>query len=55
MLNSGLPFACFCFALLTINSGLAAVLNATVPMFGALVAWAWFGDRPDRLAHRSAW
>jgi drug/metabolite transporter (DMT)-like permease len=48
ILNSGLPFAFFCFALLTINSGLAAVLNATVPMFGALVAWAWFGDRPDR-------
>lgn len=45
--NSGIPFALFCFALLTINSGLAAVLNATVPMFGALVAWAWFSDRPD--------
>jgi drug/metabolite transporter (DMT)-like permease len=24
------------------------VLNATVPMFGGLVAWAWFDDRPDR-------
>lgn len=45
--NSGIPFALFCFALLTINTGLAAVLNATVPMFGALVAWAWFKDRPD--------
>ncbi|MEJ8825544.1 DMT family transporter [Variovorax humicola] len=45
--NSGLPFALFCFALLTLSSGLAAVLNATVPMFGALVAWAWFRDRPD--------
>ena len=47
VLNSGIPFALFCFALLTINSGLAAVINATVPMFGALVAWAWFRDRPD--------
>ncbi len=45
--NSGIPFALFCFALLTINSGLAAVINATVPMFGALVAWAWFRDRPN--------
>lgn len=45
--NSGLPFALFAFALLSINSGLAAVLNATVPMFGALVAWAWFRERPD--------
>ncbi len=50
--NSGLPFALFAFALIYINSGLAAVLNATVPMFGALVAWAWFGERPhgSRLA-----
>jgi drug/metabolite transporter (DMT)-like permease len=47
VLNSGLPFALFCFALVTMPSGLAAVLNATVPMFGALVAWAWFRDRPD--------
>ena len=47
LLNSGLPFALFAFALLTINTGLAAMLNATVPMFGALVAWAFFGDRPD--------
>ena len=45
--NSGLPFALFCFALLTLNSGLAAVLNATTPMFGALVAWAWFRERPS--------
>jgi drug/metabolite transporter (DMT)-like permease len=44
--NSGLPFALFCFALLTINAGLGAVLNATAPMFGAVVAWAWFSERP---------
>ncbi|MDM0011764.1 EamA family transporter [Variovorax sp. J22P168] len=47
ILNSGLPFAFFAFALLTLTSGLGAVLNATVPMFGALVAWALFNDRPD--------
>ncbi len=45
--NSGLPFALFCYAVLSISGGLAAVLNATTPMFGALIAWAWFGDRPD--------
>lgn len=44
--NSGLPFALFSFALLTITAGLGAVLNATAPMFGALVAWAWFSERP---------
>jgi drug/metabolite transporter (DMT)-like permease len=45
--NSGMPFALFCFALLTLDSGFAAVLNATTPMFGALVAWAWFRERPS--------
>lgn len=47
-LNSGLPFALFAFSLLAITSGLSAILNATVPLFGALVAWAWLGDRPAR-------
>ena len=46
LLNSGLPFALFEFALLSITTGLAAVLNATAPMFGALIAWAWLKDRP---------
>lgn len=46
LLNSGLPFALFSFALLSITTGLSAVLNATVPLFGALVAWAWLKDRP---------
>lgn len=44
--NSALPFACFSYALLSISTGLSAILNATVPMFGALVAWVWLKDRP---------
>ncbi|NML44862.1 EamA family transporter [Ramlibacter sp. G-1-2-2] len=46
VLNSGLPFLLFAFALLSISTGLSAILNATVPLFGALVAWGWLGDRP---------
>ena len=46
LLNSGIPFACFAFALLSITTGLSAILNATVPMFGALVAWVWLKDKP---------
>ncbi|HUR87859.1 MAG TPA: DMT family transporter [Ramlibacter sp.] len=46
ILNSGIPFLCFSFALLAITSGLSAILNATVPLFGALVAWWWLRDRP---------
>lgn len=49
LLNSGIPFACFSFALLSISTGLSAILNATVPLFGALVAWVWLKDRPNRL------
>lgn len=45
VLNSGLPFALFAFALLSITTGLSAILNATVPLFGALVAWFWLKDR----------
>jgi drug/metabolite transporter (DMT)-like permease len=46
ILNSGIPFACFSFALLSITTGLSAILNATVPLFGAVIAWLWFKDRP---------
>ena len=46
LLNSGVPFACFAFALLSISTGLSAILNATVPMFGALIAWVWLKDKP---------
>jgi drug/metabolite transporter (DMT)-like permease len=47
LLNSAIPFACFSFALLAITTGLSAILNATVPLFGALVAWLWLKDRPN--------
>jgi drug/metabolite transporter (DMT)-like permease len=46
VLNSGIPFALFAFSLLTITTGLSSIINATVPMFGALVAWLWLGERP---------
>ena len=46
VLNSGIPFALYSFAVMHISTGLSSILNATVPLFGALVAWAWLGDRP---------
>ncbi len=48
MLNSGIPFTLFAFALLSITTGLSSIINASVPMFGALVAWLWLGERPGR-------
>jgi drug/metabolite transporter (DMT)-like permease len=47
LLNSAVPFACFAWALLVITTGLSAILNATVPLFGALIAWVWLKDRPS--------
>jgi len=46
ILNSAIPFACFSYALLSISTGLSSILNATVPLFGAVIAWLWLNDRP---------
>jgi drug/metabolite transporter (DMT)-like permease len=45
VLNSGLPFALFGFAVLHITTGLTSILNATAPLWGAVVAWLWLRDR----------
>jgi drug/metabolite transporter (DMT)-like permease len=47
LLNSAIPFALYAFAVMHISTGLSAILNATVPLFGALVAWLWLRDRPS--------
>lgn len=49
LLNSALPFTCIAFALLSVSTGLSSILNATSPLFGALVAWVWLKDRPHGL------
>lgn len=49
LLNSGIPFALFAFAVMHISTGLTSILNATVPLSGALVAWVWLKDRPDAM------
>ena len=49
LVNSAIPFALYSWAVLHITTGLASILNATVPLFGALVAWVWLGDRINRL------
>lgn len=47
LLNSALPFALYSYAVLHIATGLSAILNATVPLSGALVAWVWLKDKPE--------
>ena len=49
VVNSAFPFVLFSVAALAINAGLSAIFNATAPLWGALIAWAWLGDRLSRL------
>ena len=49
VINSAIPFALFAWAVMHITTGLTSILNATVPLFGALVAWIWLGERIQRL------
>jgi drug/metabolite transporter (DMT)-like permease len=44
-LNSAIPFALISTAELHLTASYAAILNATSPLFGAVVAAAWLGDR----------
>ena len=43
--NSALPFLCYSLAALAISGGLAAIFNATSPLWAALIAWVWLKDR----------
>jgi drug/metabolite transporter (DMT)-like permease len=49
MLNSGIPFVLYAYALLHISTGMSSILNATTPLFGAVIAWFWLGDKLNRL------
>ena len=46
LLNSALPFVLFTIAALVLGAALMSVFNATAPIWGALVAWMWLGERP---------
>ena len=45
VVNSAVPFALYAWAVLHLTTGLTSILNATVPLFGALVALVWLGER----------
>jgi len=45
IMNTAIPFVLFSYATLTLTAGTTSVLNATVPMFGALVAYIWLKDK----------
>ena len=45
LLGSGIPFSLFSYAALNIPASYEVILNSTAPMFGALFAWIWLGEK----------
>lgn len=45
---SALPYVLLAWAALSMTAGLTAILNATSPLFAAIVAHLWLGERIDR-------
>jgi drug/metabolite transporter (DMT)-like permease len=45
VLNSAIPFCLFAYAELTLSAGVTSVINATSPLWAALVAFVWLKDR----------
>lgn len=43
--NTAIPFCLFSYSTLYLGAGYASVLNATAPMFGALIGFYWLKDR----------
>ncbi len=51
LVNSALPFSLIATAELNLTAGFAAILNATTPLFGAIIAAIWIKDKltPQKL------
>lgn len=45
LVNTAIPFVLFSYATAELGAGFGAVLNATAPMFGAMVAVVWLKDK----------
>jgi len=46
--NSAVPFALFAYSTLSVNAGIDSILNATTPIWAALIAALWFGQAMNR-------
>ncbi len=48
--GTAIPFSLLSYATLYVTAGYASILNATTPIFTALIAWLWANDRLSRTA-----
>jgi len=49
ILNSSLPFSLLAFSTLRLEAGFTSLINATTPIFAAMVGAIWFGSRLRRV------
>ena len=47
VLNSAIPFYLLSFATLYLSAGFASIVNATAPLWAAVIAWIWFSEKLD--------
>lgn len=47
ILNSAIPFCLLALATVSLSGGFAAILNATAPLWAAVIAWIWLADKLD--------
>lgn len=45
VLNVAMPFLCLSYAVQTMMAGTLSIVNAMVPLFGGIIAWAWLRER----------
>ncbi len=45
VMNAAIPFPLFAYSTLFVTAGFASIINATAPLFAALVAGVWLRDR----------
>lgn len=50
LVNTAIPFCLFSYATVALGAGLGSILNATAPMFGAVVAYVWLKDQLSKWA-----
>ena len=47
--NSAFPFLLLTYSTLYVTAGFSSVINATAPLWGAVVAWLWLNVPPETM------
>lgn len=50
LINTAIPFCLFSYATVHLGAGFGSILNATAPMFGAIVGYLWLKDQLSNMA-----